>query len=246
MGRAALIVGASRGIGLAITRALLEDQSWEKVYATCRESSGAAELAAIADARLSTLPVDVTREDHLQALGDRLKTGGHALRLVIHCAGILHEGPVQPEKALKQCRSESLSRMFEVNSIAPLMLAREIIPLLPRRGRSHFAALSAMVGSIADNRLGGWYGYRASKAALNQLLRTLAVECRRTHPELCVTAIHPGTTDTDLSRPFQSNVKPGKLYPPEQSARRIIRVVTGGEPQDSGRFMNWDGQPIPW
>ena len=103
-----------------------------------------------------------------------------------------------------------------------------------------------MVGSIGDNRLGGWYGYRASKAALNQLLRTLSIECKRTHPGLCVTAIHPGTTDTQLSQPFQGNVKPGKLYTPEQSAKRIIEVVMQGSPEDTGRFVNWDGKTIPW
>ena len=103
-----------------------------------------------------------------------------------------------------------------------------------------------MVGSIGDNRLGGWYGYRASKAALNQFMRTLAVECRRTHPGLCVTAIHPGTTDTTLSQPFLGNVRPGKLYTPRQSAQRIIRVILEGQPEDSGRFVNWDGNPIPF
>jgi NAD(P)-dependent dehydrogenase (short-subunit alcohol dehydrogenase family) len=117
---------------------------------------------------------------------------------------------------------------------------------MPKNRSTHFAALSAMVGSIGDNRLGGWYGYRASKAALNQFLRTLSIECRRTHPELCVTAIHPGTTDTALSAPFQSNVKPEKLYTPEQSADRILEVVLAGTPKESGRFVNWDGNPLPF
>jgi NAD(P)-dependent dehydrogenase (short-subunit alcohol dehydrogenase family) len=103
-----------------------------------------------------------------------------------------------------------------------------------------------MVGSISDNRLGGWYGYRASKAALNQFLRTMSIECRRTHPQLCITAIHPGTTDTDLSSPFQGNVEPGKLYSAEQSADRILKVVTSGTPEESGRFVNWTGDPIPF
>jgi NAD(P)-dependent dehydrogenase (short-subunit alcohol dehydrogenase family) len=103
-----------------------------------------------------------------------------------------------------------------------------------------------MVGSIADNRLGGWYGYRASKAALNQFIRTLAIECRIRHPRATILAIHPGTTDTDLSRPFQRNVKPGKLYTPQQSAARILQVVQNSGTGDSGRFLNWDGSEIPW
>ena len=124
------------------------------------------------------------------------------------------------------------------------MTARAIIPLMPKAKPGHFAALSAMVGSIGDNRLGGWYGYRASKAALNQFLRTLAIECRRTHPGLCISAIHPGTTDTALSRPFQANVKPERLYTANQSAVRVLQVVRSGTPQESGRFVNWDGGPI--
>jgi NAD(P)-dependent dehydrogenase (short-subunit alcohol dehydrogenase family) len=103
-----------------------------------------------------------------------------------------------------------------------------------------------MVGSIGDNRLGGWYGYRASKAALNQFMRTLAVECHRSRPQLCITAIHPGTTDTALSQPFQGNVKPAKLYTPSQSAVRILHVVSSGQAEQSGRFVSWDGKPIPW
>jgi NAD(P)-dependent dehydrogenase (short-subunit alcohol dehydrogenase family) len=124
------------------------------------------------------------------------------------------------------------------------MLAQALIPLMPRRQKSHFTVLSAMVGSISDNRLGGWYAYRASKAALNQFMRTLSIECRRTHPGLCVTSIHPGTTDTGLSRPFQANVKNGKLYTPGQSAGRILSVVGQSTAEQSGQFVNWDGQPI--
>lgn len=147
---------------------------------------------------------------------------------------------------MQQARRTSLARLFEINSIAPLLIARATLPLIPRTGASHFAALSAMVGSIGDNRIGGWYGYRASKAALNQFLKTLAIEARRTHPGLCVTAIHPGTTDTDLSEPFQGNVPEHRLYTPEQSAQRILQVVLGGTPDTSGRFMNWNGDPLPW
>ncbi|NIP18664.1 MAG: SDR family NAD(P)-dependent oxidoreductase [Xanthomonadales bacterium] len=216
----ALVVGASRGIGLAITRNLLGRHSVKRLYATYRDAGTASSLLGIRDDRLTTVMADVTREQDLSALADALRSNGDAPDLVVHAAGILHERDVQPEKSLAQCRHDALRRAFEVNSIGPLMLARAILPLMPRRQPSQLAALSAMVGSIGDNRLGGWYGYRASKAALNQFLRTLAVECRRTHPGICITAVHPGTTDTDLSKPFQGNVEPGKLYTPEQSAER--------------------------
>jgi NAD(P)-dependent dehydrogenase (short-subunit alcohol dehydrogenase family) len=242
----AVVLGASRGIGLAIARRLLEEAGTCRLYASYRDAPTAGGLLGLDDERLVTTRADVTDESSLGSLAALIRDRGDAPTLVIHAAGILHEAGMRPEKSLAQCRAEPLRRAFEVNSIGPLLLAKAVLPLMPRRAPAHFAALSAMVGSIGDNRLGGWYGYRASKAALNQFMRTLAVECRRTHPALCITSIHPGTTDTGLSRPFQTNVDPGKLYAPAQSAERILRVVLAGEPEESGRFMNWDGTQIPW
>lgn len=242
----ALVIGASRGIGLALTRQLLNQPGIRNVYATYRQSDAAEGLFSIDDKRLQTLRVDITSAEDLQRLAETIRANEHHPDFVINAAGILHEGTLQPEKSLNQCNQETLTRIFQVNSIGPLMLASAVLPLVPKNRPSHFAVLSAMVGSIGDNRLGGWYGYRASKAALNQFMKTLAVECHRSHPQLCITAIHPGTTDSDLSRPFQANVKPGKLYTPSQSAARILRVVSAGKAEDSGRFVNWDGRQIPW
>lgn len=244
--RTALVVGASRGIGLAITQQLLQEQGIQRVYASYRDSDTAAGLLAMNDDRLQTIQADVTRPEDLQGIAATIKANGDQPDFVIHAAGILHEKELQPEKSLRQCQQDSLLRLFQVNSIGPLMLARAVIPLMPKNLPGHFAVLSAMVGSIGDNRLGGWYGYRASKAALNQFMRTLAVECRRTHPQLCITAIHPGTTDTALSRPFQANVRPGKLYMASQSAARILKEVSAASAEQSGHFINWDGKPIPW
>jgi NAD(P)-dependent dehydrogenase (short-subunit alcohol dehydrogenase family) len=244
--RSALVIGASRGIGLAITRALLRRTSTGLLYATYRNAESAQRLIALKDPRLTLCRAEVTDRTSLQELAREIRQSSVKPELVVHCAGILHEPGLQPEKSLRHCQPDALRRLFEVNSIGPLMTAQCIVPLMPKNRSTHFAALSAMVGSIGDNRLGGWYGYRASKAALNQFLRTLSIECRRTHPELCVTAIHPGTTDTALSAPFQSNVKPEKLYTPEQSADRILEVVLAGTPKESGRFVNWDGNPLPF
>lgn len=244
--RTAVVIGASRGIGLAITEALLEWPELQAVCATYRSLESADGLFRLADTRLQRFRVEVTETATLEELAASIEGLGLQPGLVIHCAGILHEPGLQPEKALWQCDPAALQRLFAVNSIAPLMTAKALLPLMPKNQPTQFAALSAMVGSIGDNRLGGWYGYRASKAALNQFLKTLAIECRRTHPGLCVTAIHPGTTDTALSRPFQGNVRPGKLYRAEQSARRILDVVMTGTPETSGRFVNWDGNPLPY
>jgi len=244
--RIALVVGASRGIGLAITRQVLQQQGIQRVYASYRYADTAAGLLEIDDNRLQTTKADVTEPTDLQQMAANIQANGDHPDFVINCAGILHEQDLQPEKALSQCRRDSLMRLFLVNSVGPLMLARAVIPLMPKNQPGHFTVLSAMVGSIGDNRLGGWYGYRASKAALNQFMRTLAVECRRSHPQLCITAIHPGTTDTSLSRPFQANVRPGKLYTASQSAARILQVVSASKAEQSGHFMNWDGKTIPW
>lgn len=242
----ALVVGASRGVGLAITRHLLQEQAIRRIYATYREPGTAAGLLELNDERLHTFRADVTKPEDLQGIAASMQANGDHPDWVINAAGILHEHGRQPEKSLSQCRQDWLMRLFLVNSVGPLMLAKAVIPLMRKDRPGHFAVLSAMVGSIEDNRLGGWYGYRASKAALNQLMRTLAVECRRSHPQLCITAIHPGTTDTSLSRPFQANVKPGKLYTPAQSAARILRQVSAVKAEQSGHFINWDGKPIPW
>jgi len=242
----ALVVGASRGIGLAITKQLLQDCDIQRIYATYRRPNSAAGLLEVDDPRLHTTRADITIPADLQGLAADIEANQDHPDLVINASGILHENDLQPEKSLSQCAQDALMRLFLVNSIGPLMLAKAVIPLMPKSQAAHFAVLSAMVGSISDNRLGGWYGYRASKAALNQLMRTLAVECRRSHPRLCITAIHPGTTDTALSQPFQANIKPGKLYTPTQSAKRILQVVTSGHAEQSGRFVNWDGMPIPW
>ncbi len=246
---AALVVGASRGIGLALVAQLLDEGRFGVVYATHRgerPGTGLEALAAAHPERLRTLQCDVTDDAGIADMARRLGDDGRPLALVLHAAGILHEPGLGPEKALSQLRREGLARIFDVNAFGPLLVAQAVLGLVPRRRRAHYAVLSAMVGSIGDNRLGGWYGYRASKTALNQLLRTLAIEARRTHPELCVTAIHPGTTDTELSRPFQGNVADDRLYTPARSAERILRVVRGGRPEDSGRFMNWNGETIPW
>ncbi len=242
----ALVVGASRGIGLAITRQLLLEKGIQRVYASYRDYGTAAGLLEIDDARLQTIRADLTSSADLQGIAASIKANGDHPDFVINSAGILHEEGLQPEKSLSHCRQDTLMRLFLVNSIGPLMLARAVIPLMPKDRPGHFAVLSAMVGSIGDNRLGGWYGYRASKAALNQFMRTLAVECRRSHPQLCITAIHPGTTDTSLSRPFQANVRPGKLYTAAQSAARILKEVRAAQAEFSGHFINWDGKPIPW
>jgi NAD(P)-dependent dehydrogenase (short-subunit alcohol dehydrogenase family) len=244
-----LVVGANRGIGLALVENLLQSEATGEVIAVHRPATGLEQLESLAQRfgdRLQLWPLDFTRQASLEEFSTRLRDTGGGIDLAIHAAGMLHQGDIQPEKSVSQCRVEHLRQLFEVNSIYPLMVAQALLAAQSRRQAFTFAALSAMVGSIGDNRLGGWYGYRASKAALNQFVRTLSIECRGRFPRAVIVAIHPGTTDTALSRPFQRNVQPGKLYAPEQSATRILNVLDALDESNSGQFFNWDGRQIPW
>ena len=237
----ALVVGHG-GIGQALVRQLAERAPNLEVLATSRGAG----LSSVRRGNTgSLLPLDLSSDASLAALGERL-SGGPPLRIVINTAGLLHDGKLQPEKRLSQVRRTHLERHFRVNGFGPLLLAQTLEPLLPRDQPCHFASLSARVGSIGDNRLGGWYSYRAAKAAQNQLLRCLAIEWARRLPLACVSLLHPGTTDTPLSTPFQASVPPQRLFSPERAARQLLMVLEGLSPAQTGQFWAWDGQPIPW
>jgi NAD(P)-dependent dehydrogenase (short-subunit alcohol dehydrogenase family) len=182
----------------------------------------------------------------LERLGQEAVQHLSPLRLVICAAGLLHGEGIQPEKRLSQVEATALQRSFAVNAWGPLLLAKAVEGALPRQEPCHLASLSARVGSIGDNRLGGWYAYRGAKAAQNQLLRTLALEWRRRLPLACVTLLHPGTTATALSAPFRSSVPEDRLFSPEQAAQLLLTVLERQTPESSGAFLAWDGQPIPW
>lgn len=196
--------------------------------------------------RGADIPLDLADDPSLAALAARAAGELAPLRVVINTAGLLHDGPLQPEKRLSQVNRPALERSFAVNAFGPLLLAQAIEAALPRDRPVHFASLSARVGSIGDNRLGGWYAYRAAKAAQNQLLRTLAIEWQRRLPQACVTLLHPGTTATSLSAPFGRSVPPAGLFSPERAATQLLDVLEGQTAADSGAFLAWDGRPVPW
>jgi NAD(P)-dependent dehydrogenase (short-subunit alcohol dehydrogenase family) len=245
----AFIAGASRGIGLAFARQLAEGGQVRRIWAGCRTPSSASALAELASEfdALRVLPLDVTDEATLEAAAGTVAAEAEPLQLVVNCAGFLHrnEGP-QPERRLSDVRADWLMESFAVNAAGPLLLARHLEPLLPRRERAVFASLSARVGSIGDNRLGGWYAYRGAKAAQNMFLKTLSIElARRARGTICV-ALHPGTTDTELSRPFQGGVPEAKLFGPARAADQLLRVIDELQPADTGKFIAWNGERIPW
>ncbi len=245
----ALVVGATQGIGLAFVRQLLQDSQVVRLFATYRSAQSAIALFALMSehpGRLHCVAMDLTEEETiLHGLND-IKQIAPQLHLVISCVGLLHNAQQQPEKALRQLNADSLMRYFQVNSIGPALLAKHLMPLFKHSEPALFATLSAKVGSIGDNRLGGWYGYRASKAALNMFLKTAAIEYSRRHPNTTIVMLHPGTTDTQLSEPFQRGVPPEKLFSPEQTVRQLMAVLSQVTPQDSGEFFSWDGSRLPW
>lgn len=166
--------------------------------------------------------------------------------LVIVATGILHNSAdLQPEKSLRDLSAEKFQTIFNANTIFPALAAKHFLPLLHKDKRSVFAALSARVGSISDNHLGGWYAYRASKAALNMVIKNASIEMSRRYKQAIIVGLHPGTVDSSLSKPFQNHVKEGKLFTPDFAAEKLISVLDGLSPDDSGKCFGWDGQEIP-
>ncbi|WP_309605021.1 SDR family NAD(P)-dependent oxidoreductase [Phenylobacterium sp.] len=234
-----VVAGATGGIGAALIAALRDDARYSHVVALSRRRPD----RWTDDARRTWLPADLLDDATLAAAARRIAGLGTPTRVVV-ATGLLHAPGAAPEKALRALDAATLTRLFEVNATGPALIARHLLPLAPRDRASVFAALSARVGSLGDNALGGWYGYRASKAALNMLIRTAAIEHRRTHPlGVCVT-LHPGTVATPLSQPFAGSGR--ELFTPPTAAGHILRVLDGLGPADSGGFYGWDGAPIPW
>ncbi len=242
-----LVQGASRGLGHEFVRQLLHCPDVGRVWAGCRQPDTLALPADTPTGRLHPLRVDVTDEDCVAAAAAEVARGTDTLSLIINVAGVLHtaEG-MQPERRLAEVEPAHMLLSYQVNALGPLLVAKHFAALLPRRERAVFASLSARVGSIGDNRLGGWYAYRAAKAAQNMLTRNLSVELPRKHRGVLCIALHPGTVDTDLSAPFQGNVPAARLFSRERAVRQLLEIINGLGPDDQGRFIAWDGQTIPW
>jgi len=218
-----VILGASGGIGSAL--------------AAAAEARGAAVI------RLSRPAIDLADPSSFARAAE---AAGEGLTHAIVATGLLHRDRRGPERDWRQIEPEWMLENFRANTLVPALAARHFLPHLARDRASVFAVLTARVGSIADNRLGGWHSYRASKAAANQLVKTLSVELARKNPAAAIVALHPGTVDTPLSQPFQRNVPAEKLFTSEVAAAHLWRVIEGLGPADSGRFLAWDGTDIPW
>ncbi|MCL6251883.1 SDR family NAD(P)-dependent oxidoreductase [Altererythrobacter sp. KTW20L] len=231
----AAVFGATGGIGAAVCRVLAD--GGVKVQAGSR--SGEAPKHHL----IEPFRFDLTDEASIAAAAASMADSPPDFILVATGTLTLEDG-TGPERSLKALDPAAMARSMAVNTIGPAMIARHMLPLMPRDRRWVFAVLSAKVGSISDNGLGGWHSYRASKAALNMLVRNFALEMARTHPQGAVVALHPGTVDTPLSQPFQANVAPGKLFTRRDAAVGLVRVAGEVTSADSGKLLSWDGSEI--
>ncbi|MBC7520027.1 MAG: SDR family NAD(P)-dependent oxidoreductase [Sandarakinorhabdus sp.] len=220
----AVIIGASGGIGAAFADLLEADPAAGSVTRLSRATG-----------------LDLTDPHSITEAAAALAVPPD---LVIVATGLLHADGIAPERELRQLSTDSFARAFAINATGPALVAQALLPLMPKGRKTLFAALSARVGSIGDNRLGGWHAYRASKSALNQIIRTIAIEQARKNPGSIVIGLHPGTVDTGLSKPFQRNVK--TLFTPAESAAHLLRVIDAATPGWSGNLYDWKGESIPF
>lgn len=229
------VFGATGGIGAALASALAARADVGHVFAAGR-------VAPATNGKCTGLAFDLSDEPSIAAAAATIPA---PLDLCLVATGALTlPGGAGPEKNLRQLDPVAMAQAFAINAIGPALIAKHVLPLLPRDRRAVFGVLSARVGSIGDNRLGGWHSYRASKAALNMLVRNMAIELGRTHPRAICVALHPGTVATALSAPFQRGVPAERLFSPAQSANHLLRVVAGLTPADSGACIGWDGVAI--
>jgi NAD(P)-dependent dehydrogenase (short-subunit alcohol dehydrogenase family) len=235
-----VVVGASGGIGHALTVKLAQS------FAVASITSCSRSEPVPGHPKVRHQLLDLEDEATIARAAEAVRADAGTLDLVFVASGILHDDEaLRPEKTWRALDGAALERVYRINAVGPALVAKHFLPLLARDRKSVFAALSARVGSISDNHLGGWHAYRASKAALNMLLRTLAIELARRNPRAVCVGLHPGTVDTGLSAPFQANVPEGKLFTPDFAAARLLEVVDRLKPDDSGNVFAWDGQLMP-
>ena len=248
-----LIIGGTGGIGQAMVQQLVtataneqDDNNRIQVFATYHRS-----VPDFETDNLYWLQMDVSDESSIKQAADDIKQQSTHLDWVINCVGLLHTESAQPEKALRQVETGFFLQNMQINALAGLLIAKHIRPLLAKAERSAdkpaiFATISARVGSISDNQLGGWYSYRMSKAALNMGMKNLSIEWARSLKDVCIVVMQPGTVNTQLSAPFQGNVADGQLFSPAYSAECLLEVLSGMSADKSGSFVDWAGESIPW
>ncbi|XP_075072517.1 C-signal-like [Mixophyes fleayi] len=261
-GGIALVQGASRGIGFQFCKSLVLSRHGTTVIGTCRDPHSAADLQALKDKypdALTIMKLDVTSQCDIREAAQKVEQNFGSLDLLINSSAMLHPSG-KGETSLREVSSEGLSQALATNTIGPLLMAKHFSPLLMKgrgtfgaqssdKSRQHSAILvniSAKVGSIADNDLGGWYSYRMSKAALNMATKTLSVELSRGKSRVVCVSLHPGTVNTDLSRPYHKHVPKEKLFSPERSVTYLMNNIDRLSMDQTGKFFSWNGTELPW
>lgn len=232
------VIGASGALGQEFTKQFAHQEDVEKVYTFSRSGQ------TFQHEKVSSHQLDFEDESALAKAAEEASQA-EGMDLVLVTTGILHENEMMPEKSLKEITTEKLSRLYHVNTILPTMIMKHFLPHLKKDQKAIFAAISARVGSISDNELGGWYSYRASKAALNMLLKCASIELARKNKQAIIVGLHPGTVASNLSKPFQAGVAPDKLFTPEESVSKLINTLESLSPEDTGKCFAYDGKEIP-
>lgn len=249
--KTAMVFGASQGIGLAITKQLLENKDFDRVVATHRHGSETKSLAPLKKSYPETLHLmefDATSQRHLDTMAENVEMISETIDLLINCIGILHDTRMKPEKNIDEISADFLIESFRVNSITTLLLAKHLKPFIQNSNDAVFISLSAKVGSIEDNKTGGWYAYRISKAALNMSIKNLSIEFNRLSRRCSVFAVHPGTTETHLSEPFIERArKKYTVHTPAATAANILKMAFDPDHKRyNGKLISWNGEEIPW
>ena len=230
------IIGTTGSIGKAFLEYYLSDDNTDKVYSISRSRNG------IEDRKIIDLNLNFTDENDYHTLSSSIPKD--SLDRVIIASGVLHDGDLQPEKTISSLDFDNFQKVFNVNTFAPALLLKVFFPLIKRNSDALIGVLSARVGSISDNRIGGWYAYRASKAALNMIIKTAAIELERRDKTAKIIGLHPGTVDTNLSKPFQGGTPKEKIFAPKQSIDYLTKVIDSSTPQDTGKIFDWQGKEI--
>ncbi|XP_051936559.1 C-factor [Hippocampus zosterae] len=258
----ALVQGASRGLGLQFCKYILKNKLPASVIATCRNPEGATELQGLVGQhpdRMTVLQLDVNREEDIREAAERVKERFGRLDLMVNSSALLHPSG-KGETSLRDVSAHGIMATLTTNTVGPLVMAKYFAPLL-QKGNGGFGRqpmdkakwhsgiivnVTAKVGSIGDNGLGGWYSYRMSKAALNMATKNLSIELGRSRPKVLCVSLHPGTLDSDLSRPYHRNVPEGKLFSTERSVGYLMGIVEALDVEKTGKAYSWDGTQLPW
>lgn len=233
----AVVVGASGAIGYAFIELLRKQEQIKTIYALARS------MTDFSDTNIVKSYIDITDEASIRKAAEQIE---QPIDLIVVATGVLHAADMQPEKSLSQLSVKNFQQQFAINTVGPALVAKHFLPLLNSNSRSIFAALSARIGSIADNYLGGWYAYRCAKAALNMFIRTASIEIKRSNRQAIIVGLHPGTVDSELSKPFQKRVPKDRLFSADFAVSQLYQVILSLDEQSSGKVFAYDGKQIDY